>query len=81
MSDALDPDHCIECDHPGSHHDAGECWTDAQGREVSGGSVCGCGWYTPRYASAMDLLGIAPDFTGGLSVDEYMDEQRDRNPE
>ncbi len=28
--------------------------------------------------SARDLLGIAPDFTGGLSVDEYMDEQRGR---
>lgn len=25
-----------------------------------------------------DLLGIAPDFTGGLSVDEYMGEQRGR---
>jgi len=24
------------------------------------------------------LLGAAPDFTGGLSVDEYMDEQRGR---
>lgn len=28
--------------------------------------------------TARDLLGIAPDFTGGLSVDEYMDEQRGR---
>lgn len=28
--------------------------------------------------SAWDLLGIAPDFTGGLTVDEYMDEQRSR---
>jgi len=28
--------------------------------------------------SARDLLGIAPDFTGGLTVDEYMDEQRER---
>ena len=25
-----------------------------------------------------DLLGAAPDWTGGLSVDEYMDEQRGR---
>lgn len=46
----VDSTHCVECDHPGNHHDAGECWTDARGREVSGGSVCGCGWYTPRYA-------------------------------
>jgi|GEM_PF-4805526 len=30
---------------------------------------------------ALDLLGIAPDFTGGLSVDEYMDEQRGRGGE
>ena len=28
--------------------------------------------------TARDLLGAAPDFTGGLSVDEYMDEQRGR---
>ena len=27
---------------------------------------------------ALDLLGIAPDFTGGLTVEEYMDEQRSR---
>lgn len=31
--------------------------------------------------TARDLLGIAPDFTGGLSVDEYMDEQRGRGNE
>jgi hypothetical protein len=34
-----------------------------------------------REATARDLLGIAPDFTGGLSVDEYMDEQRGRGTE
>lgn len=28
--------------------------------------------------SARDLLGIASDFTGGLSVDEYMDRERGR---
>lgn len=28
--------------------------------------------------TARDLVGIAPDFTGGLSVDDYMDEQRSR---
>lgn len=31
--------------------------------------------------TALDLLGAAPDFTGGLSVDEYMDEQRGRGQE
>lgn len=39
---------CAVCDHPYGHHDAGECWTNAQGREVSGGSACGCGWYEPK---------------------------------
>lgn len=28
--------------------------------------------------NAWELLGIAPDWTGGLSVDEYMREQRER---
>ena len=32
-------------------------------------------------ATARDLLGVCPDFTGGLSVDEYMDEQRGRGTE
>jgi hypothetical protein len=41
---------CVTCGHPGSHHDAGECWTDARGREVSSGSFCDCHWYTPRHA-------------------------------
>jgi len=31
--------------------------------------------------TARDLLGICPDFTGGLAVDEYMDEQRGRGAE
>lgn len=31
--------------------------------------------------TAADLLGAALDFTGGLSVDEYMDEQRGRGQE
>lgn len=28
--------------------------------------------------TAWDLLGIAPDFTGGLSVDEWMEQERSR---
>jgi hypothetical protein len=28
--------------------------------------------------TAWDLLGIAPDFTGGLSVDDWMDQERGR---
>lgn len=36
------------------------------------------GWAEGGTLTAKDLLGIAPDFTGGLSVDEYMDEQRGR---
>lgn len=31
--------------------------------------------------TARDLLGICPGFTGGLSVDEYMNEQRGRGQE
>lgn len=38
---------CLRCGHPGSHHDAGECWTDGDGNEVSGGSACPCSWYEP----------------------------------
>jgi len=34
-----------------------------------------------RIVTARDLLGADPDFTGGLSVDEYMDEQRGRGQE
>jgi len=31
--------------------------------------------------TAWDLLGIAPDFTGGKSVDEYMNDVRSRGDE
>jgi hypothetical protein len=59
-----DPRDCAECGHPVGHHDAGECWTDAKGREVSGGSVCGCGWYTPRYAmQGKTIRGTGKDHT------------------
>jgi hypothetical protein len=41
-------------------------------------SVRGSDYRQPEPVSAWDLLGAAPDLTGGLSVDEYMDEQRSR---
>lgn len=50
----MDPTDCAECGHPESHHDAGECWTDASGLECSGGSVCGCGWYEPIACAATE---------------------------
>lgn len=37
--------------------------------------------YYEAGVTARDMLGAAPDFTGGLSVDEYMDEQRGRGGE
>lgn len=38
-------------------------------------------WVFRTVVTAEDLLGVAPDFTAGLSVDEYMDEQRGRGAE
>lgn len=35
---------CRSCGHPEDHHDAGECWTDDQGREVYDGPHCPCSW-------------------------------------
>lgn len=40
-----------------------------------------CAECTDDNVTAWDLLGIAPDFTDELSVDEYMDEQRGRGGE
>jgi hypothetical protein len=38
-------------------------------------------FYANETVSIRDMVVIAPDFTGGLSVDEYMDEQRGRGQE
>lgn len=44
----VDPGLCQHCNHPVSHHDAGECWTDTQGREVYDevDGQCPCSWLT-----------------------------------
>jgi len=41
-------------------------------------SVRGPDYRQEEAVSVSDLLGIAPDWTGGLTVDEYMNEQRGR---
>jgi len=46
MSDDL-PD-CRNCGHPGAHHAAGECWTDANGHETWDLPDCGCSWYEEK---------------------------------
>jgi len=33
---------CVCCGHPAGHHDAGECWTDANGYEVWDNRDCDC---------------------------------------
>jgi len=38
-------------------------------------------YYANETVSIRDMVGIWPDMTGGLSVDEYMDEQRGRGQE
>jgi hypothetical protein len=38
---------CATCGHPESRHDAGECWTDPDGNETHGETVCPCDWYEP----------------------------------
>jgi len=83
-----EPTDCLTCEHPASHHDAGECWTTAGGYETWGQTACKCGWYEPigpaptkveaPTVSASDLLGIAPDWTGGMSTEDWVREQRDR---
>lgn len=38
---------CRQCGHPASHHDAGECWTNADGSETYDETSCRCSWYEP----------------------------------
>ena len=35
------------CGHPIDHHDAGECWTTADGQETHGETSCHCAGYEP----------------------------------
>jgi hypothetical protein len=55
MSDWRTPDgyrvdwpDCLNCGHPGIHHDAGECWTRADGSETwdDNPDNCRCDWYS-----------------------------------
>lgn len=41
------PTDCRRCGHPGSRHEAGECWTNADGRETHDDPACPCSWYEP----------------------------------
>lgn len=43
----LSDDEVCRCGHPAAHHDAGECWTGADGQEVWQDSHCDCGWWEP----------------------------------
>ena len=49
---------CLNCGHPTSHHDAGECWTNGNGTE-SVDTTCGCGWWEPAPGHE-----IADDYEG-----------------
>jgi hypothetical protein len=40
----MDPDAVCKCGHPVRHHDAGVCWTDAQGNETWTNDECRCSW-------------------------------------
>jgi hypothetical protein len=45
---------CRTCGHPGTHHDAGECWTAPDGSETWGETSCSCGWADIAPASTDD---------------------------
>lgn len=36
-----------QCGHPIDHHDAGECWTTADGHEAFEETTCRCAGYEP----------------------------------
>jgi hypothetical protein len=48
----LAPLDCTTCEHPITHHDAGECWTTPDGQETHDETSCSCAWYEPADADA-----------------------------